>query len=175
MRQRAYWIVIFGCFVMSGCDDHGGATPGEVGFWVCVVLGWIATWMLGMHVAHEKGRSEGEATVLSLVFGPFGVLILALLPTHQTSREDRPNPEEVESSVAYQSKVAQALDRTRTPLSVHPKGRIRGVKHDGRYAIECPHCMRKFAAPIAKMGADGKCPGCKGDLYIPSEEDAPAH
>lgn len=43
-------------------------------FWACMIA-------LGTYVAAEKGRSSEEGVLLPVLFGPFGVLILALLPS----------------------------------------------------------------------------------------------
>lgn len=46
-----------------------------------VVVVYLAVLVLGQYVAHVKNRPAGEAFALAGIFGPFGVLILALLPT----------------------------------------------------------------------------------------------
>jgi hypothetical protein len=43
-------------------------------------FGWLCFVGLGSWVAMQKNRSEGEGALLALIFGPFGVLIEALLP-----------------------------------------------------------------------------------------------
>jgi len=45
------------------------------------VVAWIAMPFLGLFVAIQKHRSGGEGLLLGLFFGPFGVLIEALLPS----------------------------------------------------------------------------------------------
>jgi hypothetical protein len=56
--------------------------PEIMGFLLFGFLIWYATvvW-LGLYVAGEKGRSGWEGVGLALVFGPLGVLVVALLPT----------------------------------------------------------------------------------------------
>lgn len=43
-------------------------------------------WLLGVYVAGEKGRSGWEGFILALLFGPFGVLIEALLPRREKAK-----------------------------------------------------------------------------------------
>lgn len=40
-------------------------------------------WLLGVYVAGEKGRSGWEGFALAFVFGPFGVIVEALLPRRE--------------------------------------------------------------------------------------------
>ena len=58
------------------------------GFWVVVgtvaLLVYFAELGLALYVAYEKGRRPDEAFWLATLFGPFGILILALLPTKTT-------------------------------------------------------------------------------------------
>ena len=42
---------------------------------------WLMFGFLGRWIASQKGRSKAEGTVLGCVFGPFGCLIEAVLPT----------------------------------------------------------------------------------------------
>jgi hypothetical protein len=44
------------------------------------VAGWLVFAVLGYYVARQKRRSRGEGFFLGLLFVPFGVLIVALLP-----------------------------------------------------------------------------------------------
>jgi hypothetical protein len=54
-----------------------------------IVLGVLAVVfaILGRWVATQKGRQEGEGFALGCLFGPLGVLIVALLPTLRAARE----------------------------------------------------------------------------------------
>ncbi len=46
-----------------------------------VIPFWIVTGFLGAFVAIQKHRTLAEGFAMGLIFGPFGVLIEALLPT----------------------------------------------------------------------------------------------
>jgi RsiW-degrading membrane proteinase PrsW (M82 family) len=48
---------------------------------IALVVVWIALWGLGFYVADQKGRSPKEGLALAFLFGPLGVIVLALLPT----------------------------------------------------------------------------------------------
>ena len=50
-------------------------------FGVVLLVGWVLMIGLGMFVSGEKGRGSGEGCLLALLFGPFGILIAALLPS----------------------------------------------------------------------------------------------
>jgi hypothetical protein len=45
-----------------------------------VVAAWIAAGLLGGWVATQKGRRAAEGLALGVLFGPFGVIVEALLP-----------------------------------------------------------------------------------------------
>jgi hypothetical protein len=49
--------------------------------WIVAGVGWLLLIGLGVYVAGEKGRATGEAVALAALFGPLGVLVVALLPT----------------------------------------------------------------------------------------------
>jgi hypothetical protein len=50
--------------------------------WMAVIISWLVVWpALGRWVALEKNRSFREGVILGLLFGPFGVIVEALLPT----------------------------------------------------------------------------------------------
>ena len=43
---------------------------------------FIVVWAsLGIWIAEQKGRGQGEGLILGALLGPFGVIIEALLPT----------------------------------------------------------------------------------------------
>lgn len=44
-------------------------------------------WLLGIYVAGERGRSGWEGFILAFLFGPFGVLIEALLPRREKAKQ----------------------------------------------------------------------------------------
>lgn len=48
---------------------------------IAVIVGAVVFGGLGSWVSYQKGRGEGEGLALGCLFGPFGVLIEALLPT----------------------------------------------------------------------------------------------
>ena len=50
-----------------------------------LVVAWFMVALLGAYVSTEKGRSGFEGFFLGLVFGFFGVIIAALLPTRRPS------------------------------------------------------------------------------------------
>lgn len=51
------------------------------GLVVAAVLAWFVFGFLGVFIAGQKNRDPGEGFLLALLFGPFGCLIEALLPT----------------------------------------------------------------------------------------------
>lgn len=56
-----------------------GMSPIELSVIGAIV--WVVGFAgLGGYVAHECGRSELEGAVLSVLFGPLGAIIVALLP-----------------------------------------------------------------------------------------------
>jgi hypothetical protein len=67
----------------------------EVGL-IIIVL-WVVMSAFGFWVASQKNRNPVEGLLLGLLFGPFGVLIEALLPT---------NPSQGKPSQGKQSPVA---------------------------------------------------------------------
>jgi hypothetical protein len=56
---------------------------------VFLLLFWAAFGALGYYIASQKGRPEAEGLLLGFLFGPFGVLILSLLPSKSTGRHGR--------------------------------------------------------------------------------------
>lgn len=59
-------------------DDEGFDVEGFI--FLCLV-GWIVFAGFGAWIAAQKNREQGEGMALGCLFGPFGVLIEALLPT----------------------------------------------------------------------------------------------
>jgi hypothetical protein len=71
-------------------DSVNSAASGGSGvLFIGAVIFWLAFFLLGIYVAREKGRPIEEGMVLAVIFGPFGVLITALLPT---IRDTKPAP-----------------------------------------------------------------------------------
>jgi hypothetical protein len=64
------------------------------------LLGWIVIALFGGWVASQKGRAGGEGFLLALLFGPFGVLIEALLPTIAPRLPHAPAPPAPPSAAA---------------------------------------------------------------------------
>ncbi|AGA28610.1 hypothetical protein [Singulisphaera acidiphila] len=50
-------------------------------FFISIIVAWIALVVLAMYIATQKGRSAGEAVMIAGLFGPLGVIVVALLPT----------------------------------------------------------------------------------------------
>lgn len=48
-----------------------------------IVIAWLAVSALGVYVAAQKGRDRFEGWLISILFGPLGVLVEALLPAQQ--------------------------------------------------------------------------------------------
>lgn len=49
---------------------------------VAVVVGLVFGF-LGLYIASQKGRSETEGFLFGFLLGPFGVVLVALLPTKE--------------------------------------------------------------------------------------------
>ena len=71
-----------------------------------VVVSAIASMALGAWVSIQKNRAPEEGMVLGLLFGPFGVLIAALVPT-------RPEPTPEEKAAAIAAEQARLVARAR--------------------------------------------------------------
>lgn len=54
------------------------------------LFGWPLSIFLAIYVAGEKNRSLFEGLLLALLFGPFGILIVALLPTKPKANPRQP-------------------------------------------------------------------------------------
>jgi DNA-directed RNA polymerase subunit RPC12/RpoP len=84
---------------------------------------------LGVYVGTEKHRSLKEALIIGGVFGAFGVLVIALLPTIDTRQIEK-------------------LERTMIPLdcgSCHRHFTVSGV-YSGR-KVKCPSCSTGIVVP----------------------------
>lgn len=68
-----------------------------------LLLGWGAVWGgFGIWVANQKGYGDGIGFTLGALFGPIGVIVLAILPP--------PLPEQkVQTPAAYQFKPRRML------------------------------------------------------------------
>ncbi len=55
-----------------------------------IAIIWLVMGGLGAFVAMKKGRSPTEGLIMGFLFGPFGVLITALLPTNGDLRQTVP-------------------------------------------------------------------------------------
>jgi hypothetical protein len=81
---------------MDGASAVEPVGPG--GIYLILAILWVASLVLGAYVAKEKGRTQAEAITLALIFGPFGVLIAALLPTLEREKaEPRREPMPLQS------------------------------------------------------------------------------
>lgn len=50
---------------------------------VPLLIGWLVTAFIGAHVASARGRNSGTWFMMTLVFGPLAILLLALFPVDQ--------------------------------------------------------------------------------------------
>lgn len=162
-------------------------------FWFFVV--WVAMMGLGLYVAQEKGRSPLEALTLSVLFGPFGVLIAALLPTRarvsegavtgeSTARDaqaqTRPaakNPTEDDwkdmidwTGVVTEDDEKQAKKKAYAKYMRMFGPQVQGVRFDpdGSATFNCP-CGRPLKTGPEKTGKVIECPACKLHLLVPSQ------
>jgi hypothetical protein len=90
-----------------------------VEFTTVVVVGAIVCGLLGSWVASQKRRGGGEGCLLGFLFGPFGVLIEAILPTIVEPPPLRPLTEAQIGAVEEQQRreKAQKLASERWVLS----------------------------------------------------------
>jgi hypothetical protein len=56
---------------------------------IILLMVWAAFGALGYYIAVQKGRPEAEGLLLGFLFGPLGVLLVALLPSVHSSRGSR--------------------------------------------------------------------------------------
>jgi hypothetical protein len=69
---------------------------------VILLVVWGVLGFIGAYVADQKGRSGGEGFLLSILLGPIGILIEAVLPTIQKpqSRPSAPAPSQADTDEA---------------------------------------------------------------------------
>jgi hypothetical protein len=72
-----------------------------------IAMIWLVMGALGAFVALQKGRSPIEGLLMGFLFGPFGVLITALLPTMPTGDKQG----QADSGIIGQSKARSLEDR----------------------------------------------------------------
>lgn len=141
--------------------------PGDIGFlWMLV---WGAFVVLGCYVSVQKGREFGEGFMLSLLFGPFGVLIAALLPTKLAANYPPavlPSPQ----TMAFMPK-SNAASRPRPSTAPMPpplpaKERAYVVSEDGIVRWTC-ECGNYRTAPAATHGMPNICPRCSQVGTVP--------
>lgn len=56
---------------------------------LAVLVLWAILAALGRYIAEEKGRNPREGALLAILFGPFGILLEALLPTDESAVEEK--------------------------------------------------------------------------------------
>lgn len=168
-----------------------------------VLLGvaWLACVFLALHVAHEKGRTLTEGVVLSVVFGPFGVLILALLPTLRAvgaapgavpapgasptpapspNGSPRRNPPESEwqdlinwRGVETDDQELQAKKRAYAKYLAFFGPKPRDVSSSKTHVFYTCSCGQFSATPIALAGKVVACNGCQLHLVVPYADAGP--
>lgn len=57
---------------------------------ILVAVGWVLFVGLGAYISSQKNRPAIEGVLLSLIFGPLGIIIAALLPTQSPPAAARP-------------------------------------------------------------------------------------
>src|SRR5271157_2418428 len=72
-----------------------------------IAMIWLVMEALGAFVALQKGRSTTQGLFVGFLFGPFGVLITALLPTTPTGDKQG----QADSGIIGQSKARSLEDR----------------------------------------------------------------
>jgi hypothetical protein len=117
---------------------------------------WVACTSLAFHVANQKNRSSVEALFLSLIFGPFGVLVLVLLPTLQPGElEARRKPKIDPVLEASKSTGAAEMDERIEDMTL-----IEERPTADRPRVDCPACFLRFSTPMSTLCKTTKCPGC---------------
>lgn len=133
------------------------------------MIGWMACIGLGCYVAGEKGREPGEGFVLALLFGPFGVLISALLPT-KTAAIPTPAVLPSPKTMAYMPKVKPAAKpdppATPVPPPLPPKEPRHVTGDDGIVRWTCI-CGNSRTAQAAMHGKLDVCPRCHQKGIVP--------
>lgn len=82
--------------------------------WAGAAFFWLFMMILGAFIAKEKNRAAEEGFMLALLFGPFGVLVEALLPTIQPPVVTPPAPmiaDEMEASEELAEQRRKAAKR----------------------------------------------------------------
>lgn len=88
------------------CADsvHAGKDTQMSNFLVILAPIWLAMAALGAWVSLQKHRNPSEGLILGILFGPFGVLIAALMPIGSKQNEEH-------TGAAVQDKVWSLDDR----------------------------------------------------------------
>lgn len=124
-------------------------------------VGWLLMGVFGGWVASQKNRSGGEGFALGLLFGPFGVLIEALLPTAAAkqaaglAREKRGSG----GDGFDDESEPQAVSTTPAPPRTF---RVEGENVTWRCA-----CGRPREAKLRLAGKVAPCPTCKRRTIVP--------
>ena len=56
---------------------------------IILLIVWAAFGALGYYIATQKGRPQAEGLLLGFLFGPLGVLLVALLPSKSAEQHGR--------------------------------------------------------------------------------------
>jgi hypothetical protein len=96
---------------------------------IILLMVWAAFGGLGYYVAAQKGRPEAEGLLLGFLFGPLGVLLVALLPSKSTRRHGRAGRRD---RVAWMPDYCEDWDqRTDAPKSDPVEDEVLGFLNDG--------------------------------------------
>lgn len=117
----------------------------------CVVL--LLTAGLGAWVATQRHRGAGEGLVLGLLFGPFGVLVEALLPAGTPAKAGAFVPHKKRRSEGY-----------RFEEEPEPAAFIVGDDEIVRWSCRCGEYR---TAPVALIGQNQICPKCRENEAVP--------
>lgn len=142
--------------------------------WFVLLIAWAVLILLGAYVANEKRRLMREGMILAALFGPFGVLIVALLPTltaderdaviRRVEREWGGAPEPAKPSVAAAGNGA-AGNGAADPAVATP------VPAPSLIVFTCPTCTHKTNVPSDLIGRKVQCRKCNAVTVVP---DGPA-
>ena len=159
-------------------------------FLVMVAVVWIACMCLGVYVAIQKGRSTGEGATLALFFGPFGVLIAALLPTIEGSmpktRVDienstaklplpkNPTEDDYRDLIDWNGVVTEE-DEGKAKRAAYLKyldlfgPRLEVLSWTKEGGARCQRvCGNPVQVPVGRVGKAIVCPTCKTHVMAPS-------